>query len=131
MKLNYPGNYKDGHARIDTFVDAAVSGRISSANPGNLSLKVSHSKPGNWHRVGKRILNCGSLMKSHSAWTGAKTVHNYITLPNNLVATEGMAIGLKYGIGKETPFKCTYSGRDYKFEGDRSGAVPGLVLRQL
>ncbi|EMT67723.1 Putative 3-hydroxyisobutyrate dehydrogenase, mitochondrial [Fusarium odoratissimum] len=57
----------------------------------------------------------------------AKIAHNYITLANNLVATEGMAIGLKYGIDKKALFKCIREGTANSWVMGLEQPVPGLV----
>jgi 3-hydroxyisobutyrate dehydrogenase len=57
----------------------------------------------------------------------AKIAHNYITLSNNLVATEGMAIGLKYGIDKKALFKCIREGTANSWVMGLEQPVPGLV----
>lgn len=57
----------------------------------------------------------------------AKIAHNYITLANNLVATEGMAIGLKYGIDKNALFKCIRKGTANSWLMGLEQPVPGLV----
>lgn len=97
-------------AGLGDFVDATVSGGMWGANAGTLSFMVGHAEPTETDRVGKHVFETLSLVGAPNtiAFCGglgmgqvAKIAHNYITLGNNLVATEGMAIGLKYGIDKK------------------------------
>ncbi|KAG8354405.1 hypothetical protein FVEN_g7723 [Fusarium venenatum] len=106
-------------AGLGSFVEATVSGGMWGANAGTLSFMVGHAEPTEDGKVGKRIYDTLSLVgvPSTIAFCGglgmgqvAKIAHNYITLANNLVATEGMAIGLKYGIDKKALFKCIREG---------------------
>ncbi|KAJ4139681.1 hypothetical protein NW768_001022 [Fusarium equiseti] len=115
---------------LGTFVDATVSGGMWGANAGTLSFMVGHPQPTDDDQVGKRLYDTLSLVGVTSTITFcgglgmgqvAKIAHNYITLANNLVATEGMAIGLKYGIDKHALFKCIR-------EGTANSWVMGLLL---
>ena len=125
-------------AGLGTFVDATVSGGIWGANAGTLSFMVGHADPTTnpEDMVGKRIFDTLSLVgvPSTIAFCGglgmgqvAKIAHNYITLANNLVATEGMAIGLKYGIDKKALFKCITEGTANSWVMGLEQPVPGLV----
>ncbi|KAI5464343.1 NAD binding domain of 6-phosphogluconate dehydrogenase-domain-containing protein [Mariannaea sp. PMI_226] len=123
---------------LGTFVDATVSGGIWGANAGTLSFMVGHADPAGdaSDLVGKRIFETLSLVGVPSTITFcgglgmgqvAKIAHNYITLANNLVATEGMAIGLKYGIDKKALFKCIREGTANSWVMGLEQPVPGLV----
>ncbi|CAG7916440.1 unnamed protein product [Penicillium olsonii] len=123
-------------AGVGTFVDATVSGGMWGANAGTLSFMVGHPEPMEGDSVGKRIFQTLSLVgvPSTIAFCGglgmgqvAKIAHNYITLANNLVATEGMAIGLKYGIDKKALFKCIREGTANSWVMGLEQPVPGLV----
>ncbi|WAO95328.1 Hypothetical protein NCS54_01294200 [Fusarium falciforme] len=125
-------------AGLGTFVDATVSGGIWGANAGTLSFMVGHADPTDnpTDKVGKRIFETMSLVgvPSTIAFCGglgmgqvAKIAHNYITLANNLVATEGMAIGLKYDIDKKALFKCIREGTANSWVMGLEQPVPGLV----
>jgi 3-hydroxyisobutyrate dehydrogenase len=118
------------------FADATVSGGMWGANAGTLSFMVGHAKPTEGDAVGKRIYETLSLIGVPSTITFcgglgmgqvAKIAHNYITLANNLVATEGMAIGLKYGIDKNALFKCIREGTANSWVMGLEQPVPGLV----
>ena len=123
---------------LGTFVDATVSGGMWGANAGTLSFMVGHADPATNTEdpIGKRIFNTLSLVgvPNTIAFCGslgmgqvAKIAHNYITLANNLVATEGMAIGLKYGIDKRALFKCITEGTANSWVMGLEQPVPGLV----
>ena len=125
-------------AGLGTFVDATVSGGMWGANAGTLSFMVGHADPTDnpTDKVGKRIFETLSLVGVPSTITFcgglgmgqvAKIAHNYITLANNLVATEGMAIGLKYGIDKKALFKCIREGTANSWVMGLEQPVPGLV----
>ena len=125
-------------AGLGTFVDATVSGGMWGANAGTLSFMVGHADPATNTEdpIGKRIFNTLSLVgvPNTIAFCGslgmgqiAKIAHNYITLANNLVATEGMAIGLKYGIDKRALFKCITEGTANSWVMGLEQPVPGLV----
>lgn len=123
-------------AGLGTLVDATVSGGMWGANAGTLSFMVGHAKPADTDLVGKRIFETLSLVGVPSTITFcgglgmgqvAKITHNYITLANNLVATEGMAIGLKYGIDKEALFKCIREGTANSWVMGLEQPVSGLV----
>lgn len=123
-------------AGVGAFVDATVSGGMWGANAGTLSFMVGHAEPTETDAVGKRIYETLSLVgvPSTIAFCGglgmgqvAKIAHNYITLGNNLVATEGMAIGLKYGIDKNALFKCIREGTANSWVMGLEQPVPGLV----
>lgn len=124
------------NAGLGAFVDATVSGGKWGANAGTLSFMVGHAEPTEKDAVGKRIFKTLSLVgvPSTIAFCGglgmgqvAKIAHNYITLANNLVATEGMAIGLKYGIDKKALFKCIREGTANSWVMGLEQPVPGLV----
>ncbi|KAE8141359.1 NAD binding domain of 6-phosphogluconate dehydrogenase-domain-containing protein [Aspergillus pseudotamarii] len=124
------------NAGLGTFVDATVSGGMWGANAGTLSFMVGHAEPTETDLVGKRIFETLSLVGEASTITFcgglgmgqvAKIAHNYITLANNLVATEGMAIGLKYGIDKNALFKCIREGTANSWVMGLEQPVPGLV----
>lgn len=119
-----------------TYVDATVSGGMWGANAGTLSFMVGHAEPTETDVVGSRVFQTLSLVGTPStiAFCGglgmgqvAKIAHNYITLANNLVATEGMAIGLKYGIDKKALFKCIREGTANSWVMGLEQPVPGLV----
>lgn len=123
-------------AGLGAFVDAIVSGGMWGANAGTLSFMVGHTKPTETDVVGKRVYETLSLagVPSTIAFCGglcmgqvAKIAHNYITLGNNLVATEGMAIGLKYGIDQKALFKCITEGAANSWVMGLEQPVPGLV----
>ena len=123
-------------AGLGTFVDATVSGGMWGANSGTLSFMVGHAEPTEADTVGKRVYETLSLVGVPSTLTFcgglgmgqvAKIAHNYITLANNLVATEGMAIGLKYGVDKKALFKCIREGTANSWVMGLEQPVPGLV----
>ncbi|KAF4460204.1 3-hydroxyisobutyrate dehydrogenase [Fusarium albosuccineum] len=123
-------------AGVGTFVDATVSGGVWGANGGTLSFMVGHPEPTAGDTVGKRVFETLSLVgvpKTIQFCGGlgmgqvAKIAHNYITLCNNLVATEGMAIGLKYGIDKKALWKCITDGTANSWVMGLEQPVPGLV----
>lgn len=123
-------------AGLGSFVDATVSGGMWGANAGTLSFMIGHAQPTESDHVGNRIYDTLSLVgvPSTLAFCGglgmgqvAKIAHNYITLANNLVATEGMAIGLKYGIDKHALFKCITEGTANSWVMGLEQPVPGLV----
>ncbi|KAH6879447.1 NAD binding domain of 6-phosphogluconate dehydrogenase-domain-containing protein [Thelonectria olida] len=97
------------NAGLGSFVDATVSGGMWGANTGTLSFMVGHAEPTETDKVSNRVHETLSLVAVPRTITFcgglgmgqvARIAHNWITLANNLVATEGMAIGLKYGIDK-------------------------------
>ncbi|KAL2105883.1 hypothetical protein VUR80DRAFT_7599 [Thermomyces stellatus] len=123
-------------AGVGTFVDATVSGGVWGANAGTLSFMVGHPEPTEADAVGKRIRETLSMVgvPSTISFCGglgmgqvAKIAHNYISLANNLVATEGMAIGLKYGIDPKALFKCIREGSANSWVMGLEQPVPGLV----
>lgn len=130
-------------AGLGSFADATVSGGMWGANAGTLSFMVGHAGPAARAGgtatdtvVGKQIHDALSLVGTPSTITFcgglgmgqvAKIAHNYITLGNNLVATEGMAIGLKYGIDKRALFKCIREGTADSWVMGLEQPVPGLV----
>ncbi|KAE8166110.1 NAD binding domain of 6-phosphogluconate dehydrogenase-domain-containing protein [Aspergillus tamarii] len=123
-------------AGLGTFVDATVSGGMWGANAGTLSFMVGHAKPTETDVMGNRVFETLSLVGTPDTITFcgglgmgqvAKIAHNYITLANNLVATEGMAIGLKYGIDKNALFKCIREGTANSWVMGLEQPVPGLV----
>lgn len=123
-------------AGLGTFVDATVSGGMWGANGGTLTFMVGHAKPTEEDRVGKRVYDTLSLVGIPSGITFcgglgmgqvAKIAHNYVSLSNNLVATEGMAIGLKYGINPQAFFECIRAGSANSWVMGLEQPVPGLV----
>ena len=129
-------------AGLGTFVNTTVSGGMWGANAGTLSFMVGHADPTTnpEDMVGKHIFNTLSLIRVPStiAFCGglgmgqvAKITHNYITLANNLVATEGMAIRLKYGIDKKALFKCITEGTANSWVMGLEQPVPRLVSEAL
>lgn len=125
-------------AGLGTFVNATVSGGMWGANAGTLLFMVGHADPTTnpEDMVGKCIFNTLSLVgvPSTIAFCGglgmgqvAKIAHNYITLANNLVATEGMAIRLKYGINKKALFKCITEGTANSWVMGLEQPIPRLV----
>ncbi|EXK36629.1 hypothetical protein FOMG_09802 [Fusarium oxysporum f. sp. melonis 26406] len=123
-------------AGLGSFVEATVSGGMWGANAGTLSFMVGHPEPNADDKIGQRIYDTLSLVGIPSTITFcgglgmgqvAKIAHNYITLANNLVATEGMAIGLKYGIDKKALFKCIREGTANSWVMGLEQPVPGLV----
>ncbi|KAI9040148.1 uncharacterized protein KD926_008593 [Aspergillus affinis] len=98
---------------------------------------VGHAEPTSEKDVmGKRVLEILSLvgLPDKTQFCGklgmgqvAKIAHNYVSLCNNLVATEGMALGLKYGIDKHVLWKCMTDGTANSWVMHLEQPVPGLV----
>ncbi|KAJ8118894.1 hypothetical protein OPT61_g222 [Boeremia exigua] len=123
-------------ARLGTFVDATVSGGVWGANGGSLTFMVGHSKPTEVDGVGNRIWNILSLVgqRDKIRFCGglgmgqvAKIAHNYVSLCNNVTATQGMAFGLKYGIEKKVLWECMTDGTANSWVMGLEQPVPGLV----
>jgi 3-hydroxyisobutyrate dehydrogenase len=57
----------------------------------------------------------------------AKIAHNYISLCNNVTATQGMALGLKYGIDKKVLWECMTDGTANSWVMGLEQPVPDLV----
>ena len=57
----------------------------------------------------------------------AKIAHNYVSLGNNVAATEGMAIGLKYGIDKMALWRCMTDGSANSWVLGLEQPVPGIM----
>lgn len=123
-------------AGLGAFVDATVSGGMWGANEGTLSFMIGHAEPTEDDVVSKRIFEtlslvglpnklqfCGSLGMGQVA----KIAHNYVSLANNLVAAEGMALGLRYGIDKKALWKCMTDGTANSWVMHLEQPVPGLV----
>ncbi|KAL4899339.1 6-phosphogluconate dehydrogenase [Aspergillus multicolor] len=106
------------------------------ANAGTLSFMVGHLEPTESDIVGKRIFDTLSMVGVPSTTTFCgglgmsqvvKIPHDYITLANNLVATDGMAIGLKYGIDQKALFKRITEGTASSWVMGLEQPVPDLV----
>lgn len=121
-------------ASVGFFVDATVSGGAHGAKLGTLSFMVGH--PTSSDTAGARILDvlslvgvpdtivfCGGLGMGQAA----KIAHNYVCIANVLVATEGMALGIKYGVDKQALWKCMTDGAANSWVMHYEQPVPGLV----
>ena len=115
-------------------VDATVSGGAFGANAGTLSFMVGH--PSGSDALGKRILEilslvgvpdtvvfCGELGMGQVA----KIAHNYTCIANLLVAAEGMALGIKYGVDKKALWKCMTDGAADSWVMHYEQPVPGVT----
>lgn len=123
-------------AGAGTFVDATVSGGAWGANAGTLSFMVGHPEPTDSDEIGRRVLEtlslvgvpktiqfCGRLGMGQVA----KIAHNYICIANLLAATEGMALGLKYGIDKMALWKSITDGAADSWIMHYEQPVPGII----
>lgn len=119
-----------------TFVDATVSGGIWGATDGTLTFMVGHPKPTETDAIGNRLWGVLSLVgqRDKIRFCGglgmgqvAKIAHNYVTLCNNVTATQGMALGLKYGIDKKVLWECMTDGTANSWVMGLEQPVPGLV----
>lgn len=123
-------------AGLGTFVDATVSGGVWGANGGTLTFMVGHSKPTDADLIGHRVWDILSLVgqRDKIRFCGglgmgqvAKIAHNYVSLCNNVTATQGMALGLKYGIDKRVLWECMTDGTANSWVMGLEQPVPGLV----
>lgn len=123
-------------AGLGSYVDAPVSGGIWGANDGTLSFMVGYKELSTGDALANRIVETLSLvgdMQVTNFCGGlgmgqvAKIAHNYITLCNNVAATEGMALGLKYGIDKKVLWKVITKGTANSWVMGLEQPVPGLV----
>lgn len=123
-------------AGLGTYVDSPVSGGIWGANDGTLSFMVGHAEPSDKDPLSKRIVETLSLVGDMNVtnFCGglgmgqvAKIAHNYVTLCNNVAATEGMALGLKYGIDKKVLWNVMTKGTANSWVMGFEQPVPGLV----
>jgi 3-hydroxyisobutyrate dehydrogenase len=71
----------------------------------------------------EKIQFCGKLGMGQVA----KIAHSYVSWANNLVATEDMAIGMKYGIDKKMLWSCTMDGTANSWVMGLEQPVPGIV----
>jgi 3-hydroxyisobutyrate dehydrogenase len=119
---------------VGTFVDATVSGGAWGAREGQLTFMVGHESKDD--PVGRRLLEtlslagipekirfCGALGMGQVA----KIAHNYTCLVNLLSATEGMALGMKYGIDKTILWQCMTDGAANSWIMGLEQPVPGIV----
>ncbi|OAL51087.1 6-phosphogluconate dehydrogenase C-terminal domain-like protein [Pyrenochaeta sp. DS3sAY3a] len=124
------------HAGVGTFLDATVSGGVWGAPDGTLTFMVGHPTPTEADTVGNRVWDilshvgqrdkirfCGGLGMGQVA----KIAHNYVTLCNNVTVTQGMALGLKYGIDKRVLWECMTDGTANCWVMGLEQPVPGLV----
>lgn len=123
-------------AGVGQFVDTTVSGGVWGANSGTLSFMVGHAKPTEGDAIGQRIFEALSLvgMPSKIRFCGglgmgqvAKIAHNYVCLCHNLVASEGMALGMRYGIDKKALWECMTDGSADSWVQHYEQPVPGIV----
>ncbi|KAF2014547.1 hypothetical protein BU24DRAFT_441937 [Aaosphaeria arxii CBS 175.79] len=124
------------NAGLGNFVDATVSGGVWGANDGTLTFMVGHAKPTEADVVGNRVWNILSLVgqRDKIRFCGglgmgqvAKIAHNYVSLCNNVTATQGMALGLKYGIDKQVLWECMTDGTANSWVMGLEQPVPGIV----
>ncbi|CAK1366423.1 3-hydroxyisobutyrate dehydrogenase, mitochondrial [Cercospora beticola] len=104
-------------AGLGTFVDATVSGGAWDAREGQLAFMVGH--PTSVDKTGHQIHSILSLVgvPSKIRFCGklgmgqvAKIAHNYVCIVKLLTATEGMALGIRYGIDKKVLWQCMTDG---------------------
>ena len=121
---------------LGTYVDAPVSGGVWGAQDGTLTFMIGHASPSEGDAISKRIVETLSIIGDipNSTFCGgpglgqvAKIAHNYVTLCNNVAATEGMAIGLKYGIDKKVLWNVMTKGTANSWVMGLEQPVPGLV----
>ena len=121
-------------AGLGTFVDATVSGGAWGAREGQLTFMVGHPNPNS--KLGHQIHSILSLVgiPSKIRFCGklgmdqvAKIAHNYVCIVNLLTATEGMALGIKYGIDKKVLWQCMTDGAANSWVMGLEQPVPGIV----
>jgi 3-hydroxyisobutyrate dehydrogenase len=124
------------NAGVGTFVDATVSGGVWGATDGTLTFMVGYAKPTKTDTMGNRVWDILSLVgqRDKIRFCGglgmgqvAKIAHNYVSLCNNVTATQDMALGLKYGIDKKVLWECMTDGTANSWVMGLEQPVPGLV----
>ncbi|KIW88089.1 uncharacterized protein Z519_11199 [Cladophialophora bantiana CBS 173.52] len=78
-----------------------------------------------WMGAAERINFCGFL----GARLVNKVVNNYIGLCNLAVAAQGMAVGVRHGMDKETLYRCIKGSSGDSWVLDFSQPVPGIIVR--
>lgn len=73
--------------------------------------------------ISEKIRFCGKLGMGQVA----KVAHNYVCIVNLLTATEGMALGIKYGIDKKVLWQCMTDGAANSWVLGLEQPVPGIV----
>lgn len=123
-------------AKVGTYVDTPLAGGAFGAREGTLSFMVGYLEPNTDDDFGTRITDalsfvgtpekiqfCGKL----GMGSACKIAHNYVALCYNLAATEGMALGLRYGIDKHILWKVMTNGCANSYQMHLEQPVPGLV----
>jgi 3-hydroxyisobutyrate/3-hydroxypropionate dehydrogenase len=123
------------------YIDCPVSGGVYAADRGCLSFMIGH--PAHDTPAGRRddetaqtILDTLAMMGDTSKirFCGApglglvaKIAANYICISNLLVAAEGMALGMKYGIDRKVLFDSIQDGAGQSWVMHYEQPVPGIV----
>lgn len=141
--IDIEGSQENGEklrsAGAGIYVDCPVSGGVYAANRGCLSFMVGHPAPGPGDEndgIGRSILETLSMMGDTTKirFCGApglglvaKIAANYICISNLLVATEGMALGMKYGMDRQVLFDSIQDGAGQSWVMHYEQPVPGIV----
>lgn len=129
-----------GKALLDagcgTYADAPLAGGAYGAQQGTLSFMLGYAEPSEGDEVGRRIIETLSMIGDRKKiqccgrlgmGSACKIAHNYVCLCYNLVATEGMALGIKYGIDKHLLWKVMTDGCANSYQMHLEQPVPGIV----
>lgn len=121
------------------YVDCPVSGGVYAASRGCLSFMVGYTAPtpDNQHGgISQSVLETLSMMGDTTKirFCGApglglvaKIAANYICISNLLVAAEGMALGMKYGMDRQVLFDSIQDGAGQSWVMHYEQPVPDIV----
>jgi 3-hydroxyisobutyrate/3-hydroxypropionate dehydrogenase len=119
-----------------TYIDCPVSGGVYAANRGCLSFMVGYPAPTGDDLLAQCILDTLLLMGdpekirfcgAQGLGLVAKIAANYICISNLLVAAEGMALGMKYGMDKKVLWDSIQDGAGQSWVMHYEQPVPGIV----
>lgn len=116
------------------YVDTPVSGGVMGAGAGTLSFFCGHPGPADSDGIAKRIKTtldymgaserihfCGKLGNG----LVSKVVNNYIGMSNLVIASEGLAFGLRHGVDIDTLQKCIKGSSGDSWMLDNASPAPG------
>ena len=123
-------------AGLGVYVDTPVSGGVVGAEAATLSFFCGYSGAVESDPIAKRIRDTVSYMGAPKrvnfcgrlgAGLVCKIVNNYIGLSNIVVAAQGMAFGVRYGMDKETLYKCIKGSSGDSWVMDNAQPAPGVI----